>query len=209
MKNVLFLLLFLSLATQLMAQRDRPGKRKGKRVTKNEQIRHREDNSIATHLLKNICCEFISDHSFSKKTKKQYYRTAVQLALEVEQKALEIDTIQEESVDMLSSIIYSFLIHTQLDTSIAFRELNQFYILKDTTFDIFRTNIALRVSPNAKNQFYFIYTLSVFEEGSWRTKEWLVEKEYCFENPSRITLRKNDFIAQALLDRNKALRDTK
>lgn len=202
MKNILLLLLIWAFTTQLQAQRQRS---KGKRTSKNKQVRNIQNNSISANLLQNICCEFISDHQCSQRIKIQYHQAAAQLALKVEQEATGIDSIREGQVDLLRATIYQMLIHTQLDTSVMFRELNQYCIDKDTTFDVFRTDIDLRVHPSAKEYFYFIYTLSVFDEGRWKTKEWLVKKTYCFEEPSRIILRKNDFISTPLLDRNKAL----
>lgn len=194
---LLVIMLLLCCNTNTIAQR----KRKGKRGS----LSYWQKNSIAANVMNQICCEQEwRGHLFTKAARAIYHQESRTLALEVEEKATGVVVTNEEIIGVLVENIYSMLLNTRLNETAVFRELSQYYIHKDTTFDIFKTNIELKVHPDAKDQFYFIYTLSVFDEGRWKTKEWLVERLYC-EDRISIQILQDDYIPAAILDKNKAM----
>lgn len=190
---LLLTIILLGWSTNSIAQR----KSRGKRGINN--------NSIAQITLQVICHnQEWRGHLFTKAAREQYHQEACALAVKVEEKATGVVVTNKEIIGLLESTIYSMLINTRLNETEVFRELNQYYIHKDTAFGVFKTNIELKVHPSAKEQFYFIYTLSVFDEGRWKTKEWLVERLYC-EDKISIQMLQNDNIPKEILDKNKAL----
>lgn len=159
---LLFLFTLLFFVVESSAQRGKRSSPKKKEVT----------------LLKNICCNFVSDRCLSLETKKAIQKDSYLFAKEVKETIDKEGTLNENFLQELTHRIYDLMVFIRLNNSLELQELNSLAIRKEHLEKNYKTRIEVETSKSF-DDWKFKYIFSFKEDEKWIEKSWEVLIVYC------------------------------